>query len=75
MLPAGLTTRYRVRHADIPGALSTIEAVTHALNALEAPMNVDALLRPFEALIDGQIEGMGEDLYARHHLQRKGPWR
>jgi len=75
MLPPGLTTRYRVRHADIPGALSTIEAITHALNAIEAPMNVDALLRPFEALIDGQIEGMGEDLYARHHLQRKVPWR
>lgn len=75
MLPPGLTTRYRVRHADIPGALSTIEAVTHALNALESPMRVDALLRPFEALIDGQIEGMGDDLYARHHLQRKVPWR
>lgn len=75
MLPAGLATRYRVRHADIPGALSTIEAVTHALNALEAPASADALLRPFEALIDGQIEGMGEDLYARHHLQRKVPWR
>jgi DTW domain-containing protein YfiP len=75
MLPAGLTTRYRVRHADIPGALSTIEAVTHALNAIESPLNVDALLRPFEALIDGQIEGMGDDLYARHHLQRKVPWR
>jgi len=75
MLPPGLTTRYRVRHADIPGALSTIEAITHALNAIEAPMNVNALLRPFEALIDGQIEGMGEDLYARHHLQRKVPWR
>ncbi|MCH4590630.1 hypothetical protein L7A49_33155, partial [Achromobacter xylosoxidans] len=26
MLPAGLTSRYRVRHADIPGALSTIVA-------------------------------------------------
>lgn len=75
MLPEGLKTRYRVRHADIPGALSTIEAVTHALNAIEAPMRADALLRPFEALIDGQIEGMGEDLYARHHLQRKVPWR
>ncbi|CAB3721151.1 DTW domain-containing protein [Achromobacter piechaudii] len=75
MLPAGLKTRYRVRHADIDGALSTIEAVTHALNAIEFPTNVDALLRPFEALIDGQIEGMGADLYARHHLQRKVPWR
>ena len=75
MLPPGLTTRYRVRHADIPGALSTIEAVTHALNALEAPRNFDELLRPFEALIDGQIAGMGADLYARHHLNRKVPWR
>ncbi|OAS95543.1 tRNA-uridine aminocarboxypropyltransferase [Achromobacter dolens] len=75
MLPAGLTSRYRVRHADIPGALSTIEAVTHALNALEAPSNFDELLRPFEALIDGQIAGMGADLYARHHLNRKVPWR
>ncbi len=75
MLPAGLTTRYRVRHADIAGALSTIEAVTHALNAIEAPRNFDALLRPFEALIDGQIEGMGAELYARHHLNRKVPWR
>lgn len=75
MLPAGLSTRYRVRHADVPGALSTIEAVTHALNALEAPMNFDALLKPFEALIDGQIDGMGADLYARHHLNRKVPWR
>jgi len=75
MLPAGLSTRYRVRHADIPGALSTIEAVTHALNAIEAPRNFDALLQPFEALIDGQIAGMGTDLYARHHLNRKVPWR
>lgn len=75
MLPPGLSTRYRVRHADVPGALSTIEAVTHALNAIEAPRNFDALLAPFEALIDGQIDGMGADLYARHHLNRKVPWR
>jgi DTW domain-containing protein YfiP len=64
-----------VRHADVAGALSTIEAVTHALNAIEAPRNFDALLQPFEALIDGQIAGMGADLYARHHLNRKVPWR
>jgi DTW domain-containing protein YfiP len=49
--------------------------VTHALNAIEAPRNFDALLQPFEALIDGQIAGMGADLYARHHLNRKVPWR
>jgi DTW domain-containing protein YfiP len=38
--------------------LSTIEAVVGALNALEQPACFDALLAPFEALIEG----------------RSGPW-
>ena len=71
MLQKGLTSRYRVRHADIDGALSSIEAIVHALNAIEAPARFDALLDPFERMIDLQIEGMGEHLYARHHLMRK----
>ena len=71
MLQEGLTSRYRVRHADIDGALSSIEAIVHALNAIEAPARFDALLDPFERMIDLQIEGMGEHLYARHHLMRK----
>ena len=46
MLQKGLTSRYRVRHADIDGALSSIEAIVHALNAIEAPARFDALLDP-----------------------------
>ncbi|MBO3276316.1 tRNA-uridine aminocarboxypropyltransferase [Pseudomonas schmalbachii] len=67
VLPEGLGSRYRLRKAPAEGALSTIEAVVHALNALEAPANFDALLRPFEALIDGQIAAMGEETYRRNH--------
>lgn len=71
-LPAGVTTRYRVRYAGDAGALSTVEAIAAALNALEAPRSFDALLAPFEALIAGQIAAMGPDCYRRHHVLREG---
>ncbi len=66
-LPPGLTSRYRLRKAPAEGALSTIEALVTALNALEDTRRFDALLRPFEALIDGQIAAMGEQTYRRNH--------
>lgn len=67
-LPDGLVSRYRLRKAPGPGALSTVEAIVHCLNALEGAERFDALLRPFEALIDAQIAAMGEDTYRRNHL-------
>ena len=66
-LEPGLQSRYRLRKAPMPGALSTIEAVVGALDILEAPAQFDALLRPFEALIEGQIAAMGEETYLRNH--------
>lgn len=60
-------SRYRVRKAPEPGALSTIEAVVQALNALEGEGRFDELLRPFEALIEGQIQAMGEATFTRNH--------
>lgn len=71
-LPEGLVTRYRIRYAGDPRALSTIEAVAAALDALEAPASFEALLAPFEALVAGQIEAMGEERYRRHHVLREG---
>ena len=68
-LPAGLTSRYRLRKAPMAGALSTLEAVVAALDILEAPARFDALLKPFEALIQGQIEAMGEETFRRNHGQ------
>lgn len=62
-------SRYRLRKAPGEGALSTIEAVTQALNVLEAPALFDALLRPFDALIEGQIAAMGQQTYERNHLR------
>ncbi len=66
-LAASAPSRYRLRKAPSESALSTIEAITQALETLEAPARFDALLRPFEALIEGQIEAMGEQTYQRNH--------
>ncbi|KJK00556.1 DTW domain-containing protein [Pseudomonas sp. 21] len=70
VLPEGLTSRYRLRKAPAEGALSTIEAVVHALDALDAPQSHADLLRPFEALIEGQIAAMGEETFLRNHGPR-----
>jgi DTW domain-containing protein YfiP len=67
VLAAGLQSRYRLRKAPMPGALSTIEAIVEALNTLEAPARFDALLKPFDALIEWQIEAMGEQTFQRNH--------
>ncbi|MBB4863769.1 DTW domain-containing protein YfiP [Pseudomonas nitritireducens] len=70
VLPDGLTSRYRLRKAPAEGALSTIEAVVHALDALDAPQSHAELLRPFDALIEGQIAAMGEETFLRNHGPR-----
>lgn len=67
VLPDGLSSRYRLRKAPAEGALSTIEAVVHALNALDAPQGYDELLRPFDVLIEGQIAAMGDETFRRNH--------
>ncbi len=66
-LAAGAVSRYRLRKAPGPGALSTIEAIVQALQTLEAPAEFDALLKPFDALIEGQIAAMGQETYQRNH--------
>ncbi|HDS1683736.1 TPA: DTW domain-containing protein [Pseudomonas putida] len=62
-------SRYRLRKAPEPGAVSTIEAVVQALNVLEQPARFDELLRPFEALIEGQIRAMGDETFKRNHVE------
>ena len=66
-LTAGAVSRYRLRKAPGPGALSTVEAIVQALTVLEAPTSFEPLLRPFEALIEGQIAAMGEEVFQRNH--------
>ncbi|PTS83931.1 DTW domain-containing protein [Pseudomonas sp. HMWF032] len=72
MLPPGLQSRYRLRKAPMPGAISTIEAIVSALNIIEAPSCFDTLLAPFEALIEGQIQAMGEHTFQRNHADAVG---
>ena len=66
-LPEGAVSRYRLRKAPGPGALSTLEAIVQALEILEPPTSFASLLRPFEALIEGQIEAMGAETYLKNH--------
>lgn len=67
-LPAGLTSRYRLRKAPIQESLATVEAVSYALDILEPEADFSPLLRPFEALIEGQIKAMGAEVYQRNHV-------
>lgn len=67
-LPAGLTSRYRLRKAPIQESLATVEAVSYALSILEPETDFSTLLRPFEALIEGQIQAMGAEVYQRNHV-------
>jgi DTW domain-containing protein YfiP len=66
-LAEGGVSRYRLRKAPGPGALSTIEAIVQALQILEAPTSFAPLLKPFEALIEGQIAAMGDEVFQRNH--------
>lgn len=71
-LPEGAVSRYRLRKAPGPGALSTLEAIVQTLEILEPATSFTPLLRPFEALIEGQIEAMGADTYQRNHGKNEG---
>ncbi|WP_460950022.1 tRNA-uridine aminocarboxypropyltransferase [Pseudomonas marginalis] len=69
-LAEGAVSRYRLRKAPGPGALSTVEAIVQALQVLEAPASFELLLKPFEALIDGQIAAMGKEVFQKNHGDR-----
>jgi len=60
-------SRYRLRKAPAADALSTLEAIVHALQTVEPDRSFEALLHPFEALIEGQIAAMGEETFRRNH--------
>jgi DTW domain-containing protein len=67
-LPVGQASRYRLRKAPGPEALATIEAGARALSIIEPDTDFQPLLKPFEALIEGQIDSMGAERYSRNHL-------
>lgn len=66
-LPEGEPSQYRVRKASETAAVSTIEAIVRALSILEPEHDFQPLLKPFNAMVEQQIEAMGEGVYRRNH--------
>lgn len=60
-------SQYQIRSTTVEGGLSTLEAVMLACECLDAKGNYRALLQPFNAMIDMQIERMGEQTFLSHY--------
>ncbi|WP_396589216.1 tRNA-uridine aminocarboxypropyltransferase [Bermanella sp. R86510] len=61
------TTQYRIRSSHVANGLSTLETVSHSLNWLHQTDEFTALQKPFDAMIDMQIEKMGIDVFNAHY--------
>jgi DTW domain-containing protein YfiP len=59
-------SRYRIRREPAEHCVSTVEAIVHALGALESDTDVSALLRPFDAMVEHQLRFAAERGAARH---------
>jgi len=63
-------SRYRIRQAKQEGAVATIEAVAFALSLLDETFQADKLIKPFEKMIEFQIERMGQSVYQANYLNK-----
>lgn len=62
-------SNYRIRKAPFSDSLSTVEAVSQALQTVEPLTNVDVMLKCFTNMVDYQISRMGEALYRKNYTQ------
>ena len=60
-------SHYRIRQSQVKASLSTIEAVAYSIKYLTNNTEALNLLTPFNAMIDKQIELMGEDVFNRNY--------
>lgn len=68
-LTTNTPSRYRIRKAPEPGALSTLEAIVMTLGAVDGGAErFDALLRVMDLMIDQQIGAMGDTVYQANYL-------
>ncbi|HTQ05566.1 MAG TPA: DTW domain-containing protein [Polyangiaceae bacterium] len=65
-------SRYRIRREPAAHCVSTIEAITLALAALEQNEGVSALLKPFDAMVEHQIRFATERRAKRHVTRTRG---
>ncbi|WP_224364400.1 DTW domain-containing protein [Hyalangium versicolor] len=70
-------SNYRIRSEPADHCVSTIEAVVEVLGALEGgdPTRFDAMLSPFEFMVDTQIESRAHRNDPPRRRIYKGPWR
>ena len=62
-------SRYKIRKAPMPEALSTLEAIIDVLSALEKDQTkYQPLLHTMDTMINKQIELMGEETFKRNYL-------
>ena len=64
-----LKSQYRIRSSSMKGSLSTLEAVATACEVMDPKGGYDVLLKPFHAMIDMQIQQMGEEVFLAHYQQ------
>lgn len=73
-LGVGAPSEYRIRREPREGCLSTIEAIARALGAIEGdPARWAAMLAPFRAMVDAQIEHQQRLQGGRVRSWEKGP--
>jgi hypothetical protein len=69
-------SNYRIRAEPADHCVSTIEAVVEVLGALETgdPRRFDAMLHPFEFMVDTQIESRSQRLSPPRRRIYRSPW-
>ena len=72
-LPVGEPSQYRVRKASEAAAVSTIEAIVRTLAVLEPEHRFESVLKPFDRLIEQQIQAMGVEVYERNYGRKRQP--
>jgi len=60
-------SQYQIRASSVEGGVSTLEAVMHGCNYLSGRAQFNELLKPFNAMIDMQIQKMGKEVFLAHY--------
>ncbi len=69
-------SRYRIRREPAQHCVSTIEAIAQALDLLEPDgFDAEAMLKPFDAMVEHQLRYVGASTSRRHALYRGKPKR
>ena len=65
-LKGNLSSNYQIRKTTVPNGLSTLESIVKALDTIEPEGDFEAMLQPFELMIDLQSQWEETGLYEEH---------